>query len=68
MTTGTEPTLIDETPAPSPLATQQQWANAWGLFNEGVRQLNRLAINDGIEVKLSMRRLGWVPRKKKGKS
>lgn len=68
MTTGTERTLINETPAPPPLATQQQWADAWNLFNEGVRQLNRLAINDGIEVKLSMRRLGWVPRKKKGKS
>lgn len=37
------------------------------MFNEGVKQLNRLAIKDGITVKLSMRTLGYVPRGKKAK-
>lgn len=59
--------MADEKTAPPPLATQQQWADAWNLFNQGVRELNRLAIHDGITVKLSMRTLGWVPRKKKAK-
>jgi len=44
----------EEKPSPPPLATQQQWADAWNLFNQGVRELNRLAINDGVSVKLSM--------------
>lgn len=50
------------------LATQEEWAEAWNIFNDGVRRLNRLAINDGVTVKLSMRTLGWVPRGKKAKS
>lgn len=60
--------LPSETVANPPvLSTQQEWADAWSAFNEGVRRLNRLAINDGITVKLQMRTLGWVPRGKKGK-
>lgn len=50
------------------LSTQAQWAEAWAIFNDGVRRLNHLAINDGITVKLNMRTLGWVPRKRKAKS
>lgn len=59
--------MDSEVSVPPPLATQQEWADAWNLFNQGVRQLNRLAINDGVTVKLGMRTLGWVPRKKKAK-
>lgn len=50
------------------LATKEEWGEAWGMFNEGVRRLNRLAVQDGITVKLSMQTLGWVPRGKKVKS
>ena len=52
---------------PPPLATKEEWGAAWDMFNEGVRRLSRLAVNDGVTIKLNALSLGWVPRRNKAK-
>lgn len=61
----TELRTSDESPAPAPPpTTREEWDAAWKMFNDGLRQLRRLALQDGVTIKLSIPTIG---QKSKGK-